>query len=72
MIERFCPCFLANYEFPSAMMSSAHSNRIDKHYIAVQRGTVMSYLEGYDRTLYLMSRRSLAEMGDGGESDGEE
>ena len=82
MIERFCPCFLANYEFPSAMMSSAHSNRIDKHYIlrelvgsvaiAVQRGNVMSYLEGYDRTLYLMSRRSLAEMGDGGESDGEE
>ena len=40
--------------------------------IAVQRGNVMSYLEGYDRTLYLMSRRSLAEMGDGGESDGEE
>ena len=40
--------------------------------IAVQRGNVMSYLEGYDRTLYLMSRRSLAEMGDGGESDREE
>jgi len=37
--------------------------------IAVQRGNVMSYLEGYDRSLYLMSRRSLAEMGDGGESD---
>ena len=43
--------------------------------IAVQRGNAMSYLEGYDRSLYLMSRRSrrsVAEMGDDGESDREE
>lgn len=40
--------------------------------IAVQRGSAMSYLEGYDRSLSVMSRRDMAGIAVAAESDGEE
>ena len=36
--------------------------------IAVQRGSAMSYLEGYDKSLYVMSQQDLVEVDVGAES----
>ena len=39
--------------------------------IAVQRGTALSYLEGYDKSLYVLSKRDMAGMAAGAESERE-